>query len=115
MQYATLQWPSMQKRIARSKKTSQEPTKVGGKRKASGSGAKGSGRSSKPKLGASGKLSDDQYQKDMAGKLCHICHQPDHIAKNCPQNKKGKQGKGNKVAAASGVCPAEDDMSEEGF
>jgi hypothetical protein len=88
--------------------------KVGGKRKASGSGAKGSGRSSKPKLGASGKLSDDQYQKDMAKKLYHICHQPDHIARNCPQNKKGKKSKGGKVAAASGACP-EDDKSKEGF
>jgi hypothetical protein len=73
MQYATLQWPVVQERIAKSKKSSQEPTKVGGKRKASGSGAKSSGRSSKPKLGASGKLSNDQYQKDMAEKLCHIC------------------------------------------
>jgi hypothetical protein len=104
----------VQERIARSKKSSQEPTKVGGKRKASGSGAKGSGRSSKPKLGASGKLSDDQYQKDTAEKLCHICHQPNHIAGNCPQNKKGKKGKGGKVAAASGARP-EDDMSEENF
>jgi hypothetical protein len=48
--YATLQWPAVQEHIARSKKASQEPTKVGRKRKASGSGAKGSGRSSKPKL-----------------------------------------------------------------
>jgi hypothetical protein len=37
MQYATLQWPAVQERAARSKKASQEPTKVGGKRKASGS------------------------------------------------------------------------------
>jgi hypothetical protein len=58
MQYATLQWPNVQERIARSKKTPHEPTKVGGKRKASRSGAKGSGCSSKPKLGASGKSSD---------------------------------------------------------
>jgi hypothetical protein len=58
VQYATLQWPAVQERIAKSKKSSQEPTKVGGKRKASGSGAGGSGRSSKPKLEASGKLSD---------------------------------------------------------
>jgi hypothetical protein len=62
MQYATLQWPVVQERIAKSKKSSQKPTKVGGKRKALGSaGAKGSGRSSKPKLGASGKISDEQY------------------------------------------------------
>jgi hypothetical protein len=58
MQFATLQWPAVQERAARSKKASQEPTKVGGKRKASAGGAKGLGRSSKPKLGASGKLSD---------------------------------------------------------
>jgi hypothetical protein len=75
MQYATLQWPVVQERIAKSKKSSQEPTKVEGKRKASGNaGAKGSGRSSKPKLGASGKMYDEQYQKDMAEKLCHIYH-----------------------------------------
>jgi hypothetical protein len=114
VQYATLQWPAVQERIARSKKSSRKLTKVGGKRKASGSGAKGPSRSSKPKLGASGKLSDDQYPKIMAEKLCHICHQPDHIARNCSLNKKGKKGKGGKVAAVSGVRP-EDDMSEEGF
>jgi hypothetical protein len=115
MQFATLQWPMVQERIANSKKSFQEPTKVGGKRKASGSaGAKGSGRSSKPKLGASAKISDEQYQKDMAEKLCHICHQPDHIARNCPQNKKAKKGKGGKVAAASGSRP-EDEMSDGDF
>jgi hypothetical protein len=76
MQYATLQWPVVQERIAKSKTESfQEPTKVGGKRKAFGNArASGSGRSSKPKLGASGKLSNDQFQKDMAEKLCHKCH-----------------------------------------
>jgi hypothetical protein len=31
MQYATLQWPVVQDRIAKSKKSSQEPIKVGGK------------------------------------------------------------------------------------
>jgi hypothetical protein len=63
MQYATLQWPVVQERIAKSKKSSQKPTKVGGKRKTSGSaGAKGLGRSSKLKLGASTKMSDEQYQ-----------------------------------------------------
>jgi hypothetical protein len=115
MQFATLQWPMAQERIAKSKKSSQEPTKVGGKIKASGSAeAKGSGRFSKPKLGASGKMSDEQYQKDMAEKLCHICHQPDHIARNCPQKKKAKKGKGGKVAAASGSC-LEDKMSDGDF
>jgi hypothetical protein len=104
----------VQERIAKSKKASQEPTKVGGKRKASGSGAKGLARSSKPKLGASAKLFDRQYHKDMAEKFCHICHQPDHVATNCPQNKKNKKSKGGKVAAASGA-PPEDDMSDGDF
>jgi hypothetical protein len=114
VQYATLQWPVVQERIAKSKKSSQEPTKVGGKRKASGKGASGSGHSSKPKLGASGKLSDEQFHKDIAEKLCHKCHQPNQIARYCPANKKGKSGKGGKVAAASGACP-EDDMSDGDF
>jgi hypothetical protein len=115
MQFAMLQWSMVQERIAKSKKSFQEPTKVGGKRKASGNaGAKGSGRSSKPKLGASAKMSGEQYQKDMAEKLCHICHQPDHIARNCPQNKKAKKGKGGKVGAASG-SRLEDEMSDGEF
>jgi hypothetical protein len=50
----------------------------------------------------------------MAETLCHICHQPDHIAKNCPQNKKAKKGKGGKVAAASGSRP-EDEISDGDF
>jgi hypothetical protein len=50
----------------------------------------------------------------MAEKLCHICHQPDHIAWNYPQNKKAKKGKGGKVAAASGSCP-EDEMFDGDF
>jgi hypothetical protein len=36
MQFATLQWPMVQERIAKSTKSSQEPTKVEEKRKASG-------------------------------------------------------------------------------
>jgi hypothetical protein len=36
MQFATLQLPMVQERIVKSKKSFQEPTKVGGKRKASG-------------------------------------------------------------------------------
>jgi hypothetical protein len=114
MQYATLQWPVVQERIAKSKKSSQEPTKVRGRRKASGNArASGSDRFSKPKLGASGKLSDYQFCKDMAEKLCHKCHQPGHIARDCLLNKKGR-GKGGKVAAASGARP-EDDMSDGDF
>jgi hypothetical protein len=51
MQYATLQWPVVQERIARSKKSSQELTKVGGKKKALGSArVEGSGRSNKAQV-----------------------------------------------------------------
>jgi hypothetical protein len=59
-------------------------------------------------------LSDEQFQKDMAEKLYYICHQPDHLAKNCPLNKKSKKGKGGKVAIASGARPG-DDMSDGNF
>jgi hypothetical protein len=81
IQYATLQWPAVQERIAKRKKSSREATKVAGKRKSSG-GAGGSGRSSsKARLSASAGLSDEQHKKDMAEKLCHICHQPGHQAR----------------------------------
>jgi hypothetical protein len=94
MQFATLLWPMVQERIAKSMKSSQEPTKVGGKRKVSGNaGAKGSGRSSKPKLVASGKMSDEQYQKDMAEKLCHICHQPVYVARNALRTRRPKKAR----------------------
>jgi hypothetical protein len=101
MQFVILQWPPVQERNTRSKKASQEPTKIGGKRKASTSGAKSLGCSSQPKLGASGKLFDEQDQKHIVEKRCHICHQLDHVARNCPQNKKAKKGKGGRVATAS--------------
>jgi hypothetical protein len=110
IQYATVQWPAVQERIAKRKKSSSETTKVAEKRKPSG-GAGGSGRlSSKARLSASGGLSDEQHKKDMAEKLCHKCHQPGHQARQCPFNKK----KGGKLAAASGSAP-KDDLSEEDF
>jgi hypothetical protein len=109
VRYASLQWPVVQERIAKRKKSPAEPAKVGGKRKASGSGAGGSGSgcsSSKPKLGASGSISDEQLKKDMEQKLCHKCHKPGHQARQCPLgNKKGK------VAAATGSRP-DDGMSK---
>jgi hypothetical protein len=113
IQYATLQWPAVQERIAKRKKSSGEATKVAGKRKSSG-GAGGSGRSSsKARLSASAGLSDQQHKKNMAEKLYHICHQPGHQARQCPLNKKNK--KGGKVAAVSGNAPGKDELSEEDF
>jgi hypothetical protein len=113
IQYATLQWSAVEERIAKRKKSSGEATKVAGKRKSS-RGAGGSGRSSsKARLSASAGLSDEQHKKDMAEKLCHLCHQPEHQARQCPLNRKNK--KGGKVAAVSGNAPGKDELSEEDF
>jgi hypothetical protein len=85
IQYATLQWPAFQERIAKRKKSFGEATKVAGKRKSS-SGAGGSGRSSsKARLSASAGLSDEQHKK------------------------------GGKVAAVGGNAPGKDELSEEDF
>ena len=94
-EYATLQWPTIEARLAK-RKTSQPAKSVGGKRKASGGG---SGRSSKAKLSAA--LTDEQYANDIENRLCHNCHKQDHIARDCeegpPSNNKGKaQKKGKK-------------------
>jgi hypothetical protein len=71
IQYATLQWPAVQERVATRKKSPREVTKVAGKRKSSGGG---SSKSNKARLSASAGFSDEQHKKDMAEKLCNICH-----------------------------------------
>jgi hypothetical protein len=53
IQYATLQWPAVQERIAKRKKSPGEVTKVAGKRKSLGGG---SGKASKARLSASAGL-----------------------------------------------------------
>jgi hypothetical protein len=110
IQYATLQWPAVQERIAAKKKSPGEVTKVAGKRKSSGGG---SGKASKARLSAGAGLSNEQHKKDMAEKLCHICHQPGHQARQCLFNRKNK--KGGKVAAVGENAPSKDEMFEEDF
>ena len=89
-EYATLQWPTIEARLAK-RKSSQPAKSVGGKRKASGGG--GSGRSSKAKLSAA--LTDEQYANDMENRLCHKCHKPGHIARDCDEDvPSGSQSKG---------------------
>jgi hypothetical protein len=111
IQYAALQWPAVQERIAKRKKSPGEVTKVAGKRKSSGGGF---GRSaSKARLSASAGLFDEQHKKDMAEKLCHICHQSGHQARQCPLKRKNK--KGGKVASVGGNAPSKDELSEEDF
>ena len=88
-EYATLQWPTIEARLAK-RKSSQPAKSVGGKRKASGGG---SGRSSKAKLSAA--LTDEVYANDMANHLCHKCHKPGHIARDCYEDvPSGSQSKG---------------------
>jgi hypothetical protein len=110
IQYATLQWLAVQKRIAKRKKSPGEVTKVAGKRKSLGGG---SSKSSKARLSTSAGLSDEQHKKDMAEKLCHICHKPGHQARQCPLNRKNQ--KGGKVAVVGGNAPRKDELSEEDF
>jgi hypothetical protein len=111
IQYATLQWPAVQERIAKRKKSPGEVNKVAGKRKSSG---RGSGRSaSKARLSASAGLSNEQHKNDMAEKLCHICHQSGHQARQCSVNCKNK--KDGKVAAVVGNAPSKDELFEEDF
>jgi hypothetical protein len=59
IQYATLQWPAVQERIAKRKKSPAEVTKVAGKRKSSGGGSSKASKASKARLSASACLSDE--------------------------------------------------------
>ncbi len=77
MTYATLQWPTVEERLAKLK-SSQPAGKVGGKRKASGGSP---GRSSKAKLSVA--LTDEQREHNMKHRLCHKCGKPGHIARDC--------------------------------
>jgi hypothetical protein len=108
--YATPQWPAVQERIAKRKKSPKEVTKVAGKRKSSDGG---SSKASKARLSTSAGLSEEQHKKDTAEKLCHIYHQPRHQARQCPLNRKNK--KGGKVAAVGGNAPSKDELSKEDF
>jgi hypothetical protein len=117
IQYATLQWPVIQERIAKKKKSAVETTKVGGKRKASGgSGGSGFNRpSGNARLGASGRLSDEQKKTDMDKKRSHICHQPGHQQGQCSDNPKNKRKKGKVAAVSEKTPPTDMSEDEEGF
>ena len=94
--YATLQWPTIEARLA--KRKAAQPKSVTGKRKSSGSSP---GRSSKARVSVV--LTDEQRQHNMKHRLCHICGKPDHIAANCSeatssQNKSKGKDKGKQKA-----------------
>ena len=94
--YATLQWPTVEARLAK-KKVSQPAKQVAGKRKQSG----GSPGRSRAKLGA---LSAEQFEHNMKHRLCHKCGKPGHIAADC------KSKSGNKKAKVSGESKSSKDF-----
>ena len=79
MEYATLQWPTIEERMRR--KPAQSTKSVAGKRKTPGGGP---GKTSKARLSAA--LTDEQYAHNMANRLCHKCGKPDHIARDCTED-----------------------------
>lgn len=93
MRYATLQWPTIEARIAK-RKASQPTKSVAGKRKSTGGSP---GRSSKARVSAV--LSDEQLAHNMKHRLCHKCGKPGHIARDCesPSQDKSFKGKGGKA------------------
>ena len=89
VRYATLQWPTIEARIAKRKVS--QPKSATSKRKSSGGPF---GRSSKARVSVAG-LSDEQRQYNMKHRLCHKCGKPDHIAADCTEEKSTQnKGKG---------------------
>ena len=92
--YATLQWPTIEARLAKAK-ASRSTTKVAGKRKSTGGSP---GRSSKARVSAV--LSDEQVAHNMKHRLCHKCGKPGHIARDCVVESQDKSSKGKGKAKA---------------
>ena len=95
MTYATLQWPTIEARLAKRKSEKREtrpsgssPTRVGGKRKVT-SPQKSRG-SSKRVSGL--RLSDEEHAENLKNRVCHICKQPGHQWRECPNRKKRDDG-----------------------
>ena len=89
MEYATLQWPTIEERMRR--KPAQSTKSVAGKRKTPGGGP---GKTSKARLSAA--LTDEQYAHNMANRLCHKCGKPDHIARDCTEEAQEGSNSGKK-------------------
>lgn len=93
--YATLQWPTIEARIAK-RKVNQPTKSVGGKRKSSGGSP---GRSSKARVSVA--LTEEQLDYNMKHRLCHKCGKPGHIARDCTEKSQDK-GKGKAKQNKSG-------------
>lgn len=87
--YATLQWPTIEARIAKRREkppAAPSSTRVGGKRKASvTSPPRARGGESKRFGTMRLSLSDEEHAKNMKDRLCHICKSPNHQYRQCPE------------------------------
>jgi hypothetical protein len=97
--YATLQWPTIEARLAK-RRVSQPTRSVAGKRKMSGGSP---AKSSKARVGVA--LSPEEYAHNMENRLCHKCKKSGHIAKDCPGESQNKTS--NKKVKTSQNKPKE--------
>ena len=102
--YATLQWPTIEARLARRRSEKREsrpsgssPSRVGGKRKIT-SPQKSRG-SAKRVSGL--RLTDEEHAENLRTRVCHVCKQPGHQWRECPDRKQRDDGEAGGSARLS--------------
>ena len=91
MTYATLQWPTIEARLAKRKTekrdgrpSSSSPSKGGGKRKITSPQKSRGG----VKRVSGVRLSEEEHAENLRTRVCHICKQPGHQWRECPDRRK---------------------------